>query len=104
MDTLIYTAHSHHTISRSKDIAIFVIRQGYIPIDPFLTLPPAVYDHLGFDEDDCVNMDINLLKHCNGLWVFGDKTPGVSKEIAWWEKNRLSTSIKYFNWDELCVS
>lgn len=98
MDTLVYTAHSHLTISRSVDIVLFVLSMGYIPIDPFLTLPHEVYDQLKLKEEDCWNVDTHLLKHCDGLWIFGDITPGVSGEIAWWKKNRTK-EVKYFVWD-----
>jgi len=98
MDTLVYTAHSHHTISRSMDVVLFVLSMGYIPIDPFLTLPHEVYDQLKFKEEDCWNMDIHLLKHCGELWIFGDVTPGVSGEITWWKENRTK-EIKYCVWD-----
>lgn len=102
MDELVYTAHSHNTVNRSKDIALFVLKQGYIPIDPFLTLPPEVYDELGYTEDKCVDTDINLLEKCNELWVFGNSnSSGVSKEIDWWLKNRGYRMLKRINWDEV---
>ena len=99
---IVYTAHSHYTTDRSKDIAVFALKAGYVPIDPFLVLPPIVYDYLGFKEEDCVNTDINLLRHCAELWVFGScDSPGVSKEIDWWHKNRGYRMIRHFNWDNL---
>lgn len=102
MVEVVYTAHSSKTLNRSKDVALFVLKQGYIPIDPFLALPPEVYDELGYTEDDCVNADINLLEKCNELWVFGnDPSSGVSKEIDWWLKNRGHRILKNINWDEV---
>jgi len=99
---LVYTAHSHLTIDRSKDIALFVLKQGYVPLDPFLTLPPEVYDYLGFKEEDCVNTDIKVLEHCDELWVFGNSnSPGVSKEIDWWLKNRAYRVLRHFSWDKV---
>ena len=102
MDKLVYTAHSSKTIDRGKDVALFVLKQGYIPINSFLTLPPEVYDELGYTGDKCVDTDINLLAICSELWVFGDSnSPGVSKEIDWWFKNREYRMIKRINWDEV---
>jgi len=102
MDKLVYCAHSSTTRDRSKDITLFVLKQGYIPIDPFLTLPPEVYDELGYTEDKCVDTDINLLAKCDELWVFGNNnSSGVSKEIDWWFKNREYRMIKRISWDEI---
>ena len=101
---LVYCAHSHYTIDRSKDIAVFVLKKGLIPLDPFLTIPPEVYEFVGIREEECVNTDIKLLEHCDELWIFGDgKTPGVSKETEWWKEHRTEP-IKYFPWKEVpCV-
>ena len=102
MEGLVYCAHSHYTTDRSKDIAVFVLKKGSIPVDPFLTLPPEVYEFLGIKEEECVNTDIHLLARCDELWIFGDgKSPGVSKEIDWWLKNRAHRIIKRFNWEEV---
>ena len=102
MKGLVYCSHNHHTINRSEDIAVFVLKLGYIPIDPFLTLPPSVFESLGFKEEECVNTDIKLLEHCHELWVFGKtNTPGVSKEINWWNENRGYRMLRHFNWEEV---
>jgi len=102
MKELVYCAHSHYTTDRSRDVAIFVLKQGHFPIDPFLTIPPAIFDELRYTEDECVDTDINILARCDELWIFGGgNTPGVSKEIAWWSKNRAHRIIKYITWDEV---
>jgi len=102
MDKLIYTAHSSTTRNRSKDIVLFVLKQSYIPIDPFLVLPPEVYEELGYTEDKRVNTDINVLTKCDELWVFGNSnSPGVGREIDWWLKNREYRMIKRISWDEV---
>jgi len=98
MVKLVYCAHSSKTMDRSKNIVLFVLKKGYIPIDPFLTIPPEIYDELGYDEDKCVDTDIYLLAKCDEIWVFlfdSKVTYGVSKEIDWWKKNRKE-DIKYF--------
>jgi len=101
MDKLVYCAHSHYTIDRSKDIAVFVLKKGLIPLDLFLTIPPEVYEFVGIREEEYVNMDINLLERCDMLWVFGGSvTYEVSKEIEWWKKHKL-TLINYISWKEL---
>lgn len=40
-------------------------------------------------------MDIAVLSHCKELWVFGEPTAGMQKEIVYAERKQMT--IKYFN-------
>jgi hypothetical protein len=95
---LVYTAHSSKTMDRSRDIAVFVLKKGYIPINPFLTLPDELLSILKFEINDRYLVDKKLLDTCNYLWVFKYPnmpiTPGVDGEIKHWGNRNL---IEYYN-------
>ena len=40
-------------------------------------------------------MDIAILSKCKELWVFGESTAGMQKEIAYAERKQMT--IRYFN-------
>ena len=97
---LAYTSHSYKTVDKSSPIALYVLKKGFIPVDPFLILPPPILDILELSEEERLQLDIEILGRCDEIWVFGDRTYGVRAEIEWWIKNR-GDAVKYVRWEEL---
>ena len=100
MSKLVYTAHLYKTVDKSQSIVLYALREGFVPIDPFLTLPPQVLDILELTQDERLNLDFDLLSKCDYLWVFGESTKGVKAEIEWWYTNR-GHNIRYLDWSEV---
>jgi len=99
---LIYTAHSHKTTDKSEQIMLFVLKHGYIPLDPFTVLSPGLLDKIGLDKPKRIELDVILLSYSDELWVFGEEiSEGVFLEIEWWLSNRSPTTIKHIPWEEL---
>ena len=98
---LIYTSHNHNTKDMSEKIASFVLGKGYLPVDPFLVFPPFCLDSFKMTKFERLALDMKMLSRCDELWVFGAITYGVGKETEWWKKNRPSSEIRYFSWQEL---
>ena len=99
MSKLVYISHTYKTVDKSYSAALYALRKGYIPIDPFLTLPPPVLDIIGLNENERLELDFKLLDKCGELWVFGEITKGVKAEIEWWESR--GDTVRYINWSEL---
>lgn len=109
---LVYTAHGHDSIDKSEQIILFVLRTGYIPLDPFTALSPETLDKMKLGLFERLGLDMRLLAHCDGLWVFGEVTYGMGKEIQWWEKHKPAwvysagcpvphPTLRHVSWEEL---
>lgn len=108
---LIYCAHSGETIKYSGYIFVFVYGKGYLPVDPFFTLPYYIATLICAEgnKEQCIKDTISLMLGCAELWIFG-KGPedflekgGVRKEVEVWKKEKGEESIKYFTWQEVGV-
>ena len=98
MSKLVYTSHTYKSVDKSASIALYVLRKGFLPIDPFLTLPPPVLDILELGEEERLNLDFEILEKCDELWVFGNITKGVRAEIEWWRTHRVTAPI-FLGWE-----
>lgn len=73
----------------------FVIAKGYMPIASHLLYPRILNDNNPAERDLGLLFGLALLRLCDEVWVFGDKTPGVLQEIE--EAKKLKKPIKYFD-------
>ena len=92
----IYTAHNHNTRDKCNQIILFVLNKGYLPLNPFAVFPPETLDSLKLGKFERLALDMKLLAYCDELWVFGNITYGVSKEIEWWKKHKSEPVKLYF--------
>ena len=97
---LVYTAHSHTTIDKSWQIVLFVLKKGYVPLDPFIVFPPELLDKIKLKKFERLALDMKLLDYVDELWIFGETTYGVGKEIEWWKKHK-KTPIIYYSMEEV---
>jgi len=108
---LAYCAHSGETIKYSEYIFKFVYDKGYLPLDPFLTVPYYMGTWVCAKGDKKQNIDdtIDFMLRCDELWIFGkDETDffqkgGVKKEVEEWKKSKGEDGIKYFTWEEVGI-
>lgn len=98
---LIYIAHSHKTQDECWQIILFVLKRSYVPLDPFTVFPPGLLDKMKLRKFERLGLDMKLLWYCDELWVFGETTYGVRKEIEWWKKHKPNIKIEYFLWEAL---
>ena len=97
----VYTAHHHKTKDKCPDIVRFVLSQNYLPVNPFVIFPSDILDSFKLKKFERLALDMKIMAKCDKLWIFGDITYGVSKEIEWWRKNKVWSAIQYFSWDRL---
>lgn len=92
----IASAFSGDPVGNSKKTMQYsrcVIEKGGIPLNPILNLLGVITED---DRDTAMKIDLCLLKRADELWVFGDPTPGMQREIA--EAKRLGLETKYFDY------
>ena len=111
MKKLVYCAHSGETIKYSEYIFKFVWDKGFLPLDPFLAIPyyMGTWICAKGNKKKCIEDTIDLMLHCDELWVFGEnrsdflKKGGVRKEVEEWKKHKKANGVKYFTWEEVGV-
>ncbi|MGC8812657.1 MAG: hypothetical protein ACP5O8_03695 [Candidatus Aenigmatarchaeota archaeon] len=88
---LIYTSFSKHLAYFKDHISKFVIEKGHAPLNPF-SIPYFMLDTL--PRDVCREVNNNLLKRSDEVWVFGKVSDGVLAEVK--IAKQLGKNIKYF--------
>jgi len=76
---IIYPAYSKHNFYFREHISRFVLEQDYIPLNPFMIFQYFMLDTI--DRDKIREGNNNLIKKADELWVFGQISDGVLKEI-----------------------
>lgn len=78
---LIYTAHSKQNFYCRDVICEFVLRAGFVPLNPFRMFGYFLNDRV---ERDLVRRgNNNVVRAVNEVWVFGDVSNGVLFEIEY---------------------
>ncbi len=73
----------------------YVIAKGYMPIASHLLYPRILNDNNPAERDLGLLFGLALLRLCDEVWVFGEKTPGVLQEIE--EAKKLKKPIRYYS-------
>ena len=89
---LVFTAMSKRRYYLKEHVAKFVFDQGSIPLNPFLCYDYFLLDTV--ERDKVREANFELISRCDELWVFGEVSDGVLKEILF-AKNR-GIPIRYF--------
>ena len=89
---LIYTAMSKHLFYYRMFISVFVLKNGGIPLNPFMVFDYFLLDAV--DRDLVREGNNNLVKRCDEIWVFGAISNGVLAEIQ--IANEQDKAVRYF--------
>ena len=80
-----FTAHSAESAYLRERICAFVLRQGAVPVNPWMAGGYFLYGLV--DKDEVRRANNNLLMRSDELWVFTDGSgvvaDGVQVEIEW---------------------
>ena len=71
-----------------------VIDEGCMPIASHLLYPQMLDDNNPDEREMGLMFDLALLAVCDEVWVFGEVSAGVAREVA--EAKRLKKRIRYF--------
>ncbi len=89
---LVFTAMSKHLFYFRAYIVKYVLSQGSVPVNPFMSFDYFLLDTV---DRDLVRAGNNtLLRRCDELWVFGPVSDGVLAEIKM--ARTLGMPVKYF--------
>ena len=70
-----------------------VIDRGYMPIASHLLYPQILRDDDPIERELGMLFGLALLRDCDEVWVFGEVSPGVAREIE--EAKRLQKRIRF---------
>lgn len=90
-----YSGDVEGNVAKARKYSRYAVDEGAIPIAPHLLLPQFMEEET--ERDLAMFMDIAILSKCRELWVFGEPTAGMEKEIAYAKRKQMT--IKYFNED-----
>jgi len=76
---LVYTAMSKHFFYFRFFVSQFVVKQGAVPLNPFLLWDYFLLDMV--DRDDVREANNNIVRRADEVWVFGPVSNGVLAEI-----------------------
>lgn len=90
-----YSGDVEGNTEKARGYSRYAVDQGVIPIAPHLLFPQFMKEET--ERELAMFMDIAILSKCKELWVFGEPTAGMQKEIAYAERKQMT--IKYFKED-----
>lgn len=90
---LIYTAMSKHLFYYRMFVSVFVLKNGGVPLNPFMVFDYFLLDAV--DRDLVREGNNNLVKRCYEVWVFGAVSNGVLAEIQ--IANMQKKKVRYFS-------
>ena len=90
-----YSGDVEGNTEKARGYSRYAVDQGVIPIAPHLLFPQFMKEET--ERELAMFMDIAILSKCKELWVFGESTAGMQKEIAYAERKQMT--IKYFKED-----
>ncbi len=91
-----FAGDTERNIRRARGYCRFVVSKGCIPLAPHLHYPQFMDDGDKEERELGLRFALILLGKCDELWVFGNTSSGMSKEIARAKKRGMP--IKYFNY------
>ena len=91
-----FAGDTERNIRRARGYCRFAVSKGCIPLAPHLHYPQFMDGGDKEERELGLRFALILLGKCDELWVFGNTSSGMSKEIARAKKRGMP--IKYFNY------
>lgn len=88
---LIYTAFSKHYFYYRMFISRFVLKEGRVPLNPFMIFDYFLLDSV--DRDTVRQANNSILCRSDEVWVFGPVSDGVLAEILIAKKKKKPISF-----------
>lgn len=90
---IVFVAMSKKIFYHRFTISRFILNQGDIPMNPFMNFDYYLGESI--DREKIKEANNGLVKRCDELWVFGDISDGVQREIEIAEETRKN--IRFFS-------
>ena len=86
-----YSGDIEGNVAKTKEYSRHVIQNGGIPLNPILNLHGVLDEKT--ERDTAISIDLSLWERCDELWVFGEPTAGMRKEIT--EAGKLGIETRF---------
>lgn len=97
-----YAGDTVRNILRAQQYCRKAVDEGYMPIAPHLFYPQFLDDGDPEERERGLRMGLSLLDLCDEVWVFGEPSAGMQKEIDYAVKHNIP--ILYFPADEADIT
>lgn len=88
-----YAGNVEANVKAATRYCRLVIDRGYMPIASHLLYPQILHDDDPAERELGMLFGLALLRDCDEVWVFGEVSPGVAREIE--EAKRLQKRIRF---------
>lgn len=88
-----YAGNVEANVKAATRYCRLVIDRGYMPIASHLLYPQILRDDDPAERELGMLFGLALLRDCDEVWVFGEVSPGVAREIE--EAKRLQKRIRF---------
>ena len=88
-----YAGDIEANVQAARSYCRRVVDEGYMPIASHLLYPQFLDDSKPEERELGLLFGLALLKLCDEVWVFGDVSPGVEKEIE--EAKQLKKKLRF---------
>lgn len=90
-----YRGDVEQNTARAIGYCRYVIRSGGLPYAPHLFLTRVLNDDEEYERTVGLELGLEMLKLCDGIWVFGQLSKGMRAEVD--TAKRLGIPIRYFD-------
>ena len=100
-ETVVYIASAYsgdieRNVELTKAYSRYAADAGAIPLNPILNLHGVLDERT--DRAKAMEIDLSLLKRADELWVFGEPTAGMRREIA--EAKKTGIPVRWITGEE----
>ena len=88
-----YAGNVEANVKAATRYCRLVIDRGYMPVASHLLYPQILHDDDPAERELGMLFGLALLRDCDEVWVFGEVSPGVAREIE--EAKRLQKRIRF---------
>ena len=90
-----YAGDTIRNIQNAQQYCRKAVDEGYTPIAPHLFFPQFMDDGVPEERELALQMGLSLLDLCDEMWVFGEPSTGMKKELAYAVAHHIP--IQYFS-------
>lgn len=82
-------------IKIAKGLCRRFVQDGDIPFAPHLYFTQFLDDENTEERELGLECSLEWLEICDVMYIFGELTAGMKKEIEWWEEHKLKNGYDY---------
>lgn len=77
-----YRGDIEANIAKAREYCRLAIQHGYLPIAPHLYFTQFLDEDIEEERNKGIDMGLNLMHSCHEVWVFGEPTEGMMRELT----------------------